>query len=117
MGSTPMVAPPATTPAAPAPEKVPAPKKETMAPAPATLHVSLPAEAKLTVDGVVTKSTSSVRRFVSPTLQPGQDYVYNLKAEVVRDGQTVAVNRAVTVRAGQETNVSLEFAEGSVAQK
>src|SRR5262249_62071242 len=44
--------------------------------APATLIVNLPAEAKLLVDGNITKSTSAERVFVSPALIPGQLYNY-----------------------------------------
>lgn len=107
--------PPVTSPKPP--EKVPSPKKETMAPAPATIFVSLPAEAKLIVDDVVTKSTSSDRVFVSPALPRGQDFSYTLTAEVVRDGKAVSVSRKVAVRAGEETRVSLELPAVSVALK
>jgi uncharacterized protein (TIGR03000 family) len=85
-------------------EKTP---KTGMAPAPATLIVSLPADAKLVIDDTLTSSTSSERTFVSPNLTPGSDYNYTLKADVVRNGQTVHVEEKVTVRAGEETRVSL----------
>jgi uncharacterized protein (TIGR03000 family) len=101
------------------PEKAPAPKEEKEAnlPAPATLIVSLPAEAKLSVDGFVTRSTSAVRTFSSPALERGQDYVYTLTAEVVRDGKTLRASKDVTVRAGESLNVSLALPQDSVAQK
>jgi uncharacterized protein (TIGR03000 family) len=83
------------------------PKKTGMAPAPATLIVSLPADAKLMIDDTATTSTSSERTFVSPTLNPGIDYNYTLKAEVMRDGKKVQVEEKVTVRAGQETRVTM----------
>jgi uncharacterized protein (TIGR03000 family) len=82
-------------------------KKTGMAPAPATLIVSLPADAKLIIDDTTTTSTSTERVFVSPTLTPGTDYNYTLKAEVVRNGKTVKVEEKVVVRAGQETRVTL----------
>ena len=74
--------------------------KTGMAPAPATLIVSLPADAKLTIDDSPTASTSAERTFVSPTLKPGQDYNYTLKAEMVRDAQ-VGVGGSVL---GDETD-------------
>ena len=46
---------------------------------------------------------------VEPPLQPGRSYRYTLKAEIVRDGQTLTTTRDVNVRAGQETDVNLEF--------
>ena len=52
--------------------------------APATVVVTLPASAKLTVDGSATSSTSAVRTFVSPTLLPNRDYTYTLTADRVR---------------------------------
>jgi uncharacterized protein (TIGR03000 family) len=82
-------------------------KKTGMAPAPATLIVSLPADAKLIIDETTTTSTSSERVFVSPVLTPGTDYNYTLKAEVVRNGKPVKVEEKVVVRAGQETRVTL----------
>ena len=42
-------------------------------------------------------------------MEPGKDFHYTLKAEMVRDGQAVAVNKRVPVRAGQEKKVVLEF--------
>src|SRR5262249_52156555 len=75
--------------------------------APAATVVSLPADAKLTIDGAATASTSARRVFVSPALTPGKAYSYILKAEFTKDGKTVAVRKDVTVRAGQETSVSL----------
>jgi uncharacterized protein (TIGR03000 family) len=94
-------------------EKIPPPVKSQLE-APATILVSLPAEAKLLVDGAATMSTSSERRLVSPTLQTGRDYHYTLTAEVVRNGQTVREERPVTVRAGEETRVQFTFTEAAV---
>jgi uncharacterized protein (TIGR03000 family) len=93
-------------PAAPAKpaEAKPAGKEEAAA-APARLIVSLPAEAKLTIDDEATTSTSSTRVFVTPTLQPGKEYYYTLKADL--NGQTVS--KQVTIRAGQETRTSIEI--------
>jgi uncharacterized protein (TIGR03000 family) len=79
--------------------------------APATLIVNLPAEAKLLVDGNVTKSTSSERVFVSPALIPGQLYNYTLTAQFTRDGLPVTVTKTVQVRAGLETRVTIAASE------
>jgi uncharacterized protein (TIGR03000 family) len=81
--------------------------KESMGPSPATIRVSLPADAKLTIDDTPTTSTSESRRFVSPDLNVGKDFHYTLKAEIVRDGKKLTVTEKVTVRAGEETSVSL----------
>jgi uncharacterized protein (TIGR03000 family) len=75
----------------------------------ATLVVHLPADAKLTVDNTPTKATSDTRRFVTPPLEPGATYRYTLRAEVSRNGVKETTSRNVEVRAGQTSNVTLEF--------
>src|SRR5438552_1167959 len=47
---------------------------------PATLVVTLPAEATLIVEDQPTSSTSSERVFQTPALELGKEYVYTLKA-------------------------------------
>jgi uncharacterized protein (TIGR03000 family) len=83
-------------------------KKTGMVPAPATIVVSLPAEARLMIDETATASSSERRVFVSPELNPGQEYHYTLKAEWVRDGKPVVVSKQITVSAGNETAVTIE---------
>jgi uncharacterized protein (TIGR03000 family) len=91
--------------------------KETMAPAPATIVVELPADAKLLIDNEATTSTGSSRVFTSPTLNPGKEYHYTLKAELVRDGKPVKAEKVVTVKAGVITPVTLTLPAASVAQR
>ncbi len=85
--------------------------------APATILVSLPAAAKLIVDGVPTNSASTQRTFVSPNLEAGSDYFYTLRAEFVRDGQTVVQTQRVTVRAGETTQANFDFSTQGVASR
>ena len=92
-----------------APEKAPEPKPAAAQAAPATIVVTLPVDAKLTIDGAATRSTSSVRTFVTPALESGMEYSYTLKAEVVRDGQTFSTEQRVTVRGGAESKISLSI--------
>jgi len=104
----------------PKPETMPKPdtkKPEVSLPTPATIVVSLPADAKLLVDDYATTSTSDTRVFVSPSLNPGTEYHYQLTAEAVRDGQKVTTTKQVTVRAGEETRVRVEFPVASVASR
>jgi uncharacterized protein (TIGR03000 family) len=75
---------------------------------PATLHVLLPADATLTVDGHPTRSLTSDRWFISPPLEEGRDFHYDLRAQFPHGGEVVTVERTVTVRAGEETTVRLE---------
>jgi len=92
-------------PTVPAPT-TPAPKTGTAAPAPATIHVDLPADAKLIVDDFATKSTSANRTFVTPELTPAKEFTYTLQAEIVRDGKTLTVSEKVAVKAGEEIRVN-----------
>ena len=96
-------------------EKIGGPKgdnKESMVPAPATIIVSLPADAKLTIDDAATVSTSTTRVFTSPELPPGKDFHYTLKAEYSRDGKPVVLSKEVTVRAGAATQVDMQETAG-----
>jgi uncharacterized protein (TIGR03000 family) len=77
--------------------------------APATLVVHLPADAKLMIEGSPTISTQNVRTFISPSLQPGKDYQYTLRAEVMRDGKKVERTKDVNVRAGQQSEVTIDL--------
>jgi uncharacterized protein (TIGR03000 family) len=53
----------------------------------AAIVVTLPGDAKLTVDGNPTSSTGRVRRLQTPPLLPGREYRYTLRAEVPRGGK------------------------------
>jgi len=96
------------------------PKKKKTAPevdAPAVIQVSLPADARLTVDGNATTSTSENRTFVTPALPQGETFQYTLRAEIVRDGRTVVETQVVTVRGGEETRVPFNFSNGVIAAR
>jgi uncharacterized protein (TIGR03000 family) len=92
------------------PADTPSPQGE-----PATVRVTLPADAKLTIDGHPTKSTASERLFISPRLELEKDFHYTFKAEFVRDGKTITVKQTVGVQAGRETTVSLDVPAGGRA--
>ncbi|HKI35980.1 MAG TPA: TIGR03000 domain-containing protein [Gemmataceae bacterium] len=77
--------------------------------APATIVVRLPADATLTVDGAATTSTQGVRTFVSPPLQAGKDFQYTLRAEATRNGKKINKTQEVTVRAGRESEVTIDL--------
>jgi uncharacterized protein (TIGR03000 family) len=82
----------------------------------AKLYVTLPADAKLTIDGVPTVSTSQSRVFVSPGLTPGKTFHYELKATVVRGGKTETVTKTVAVRAGEDTRVEIAIPDAVAAK-
>jgi uncharacterized protein (TIGR03000 family) len=79
--------------------------------APATIIVSLPADATLTVDDTPTRSMTERRVFLSPPLETGKTFHYTLKAEAMRDGKPVTTTQRIDVSAGQVTRVELTLPE------
>ncbi len=98
---------------APVSKVVPAAEKA----AAATIVVTLPADAKLTVGGVATKATSERRVFVSPELKPGRTYQYVFKAEVVRNGKPLSWEEKVTIEAGKEVKLNLAVPATALAAR
>jgi uncharacterized protein (TIGR03000 family) len=100
---------------APGSEPLPAPKpdkeKMTVAPNKAKLIVELPADAKLYVDDRPMKTTSKVRTFSTPTLEPGQLYYYELRVEVLREGKPVTETKRVIIKAGEVVRASFPKVE------
>ena len=67
----------------------------------ASLSVELPAAAKLYVDGHLIAGGGEARQFHTPELPKGENYFYEMKAEIVVDGQVVVQNLKVVVRSGE----------------
>jgi uncharacterized protein (TIGR03000 family) len=98
------------------PETAPPPKKEKKeSETTAKLVVEVPADARLYIDDHLMKTKSNVRVFNTPTLEPKTSYYYVLRAELVRDGQTVSDTKKIVVRAGQEVRTSFTGLESSLA--
>jgi uncharacterized protein (TIGR03000 family) len=106
------VVPGAVAPADSGSEGLPSPKPEdkdkskTEATNRARLIVEVPADARLYIDDRAMKTTSDVRTFSTPDLEPGQLYYYEVRAEVVRDGKPVSQTKRVIVRAGATVRAS-----------
>ena len=69
----------------------------------------MPFDAKVTINGIATRSTGSRRQFVSFGLKPGFSYKYEIRAEVVKEGKTMEDTRTVVLTAGQNTAVAFGF--------
>src|SRR5262245_15386393 len=76
-------------------------------PAPAHVVVTVPADARVTFDGHLTRKTGTQRSFSTPPLPPGRRFAYDVRAEVNRGGRVVGRNVQVVVRAGQTSRVDL----------
>ena len=85
--------------------------------APATIHVTLPVDARLTIDGEATKLTSADRTFATPPLEMGKEFHYTLRAHFVSGDNAITIERRITVRAGQETDVSLNLPGASTGDR
>lgn len=83
----------------------------------ASLTVTVPADAKLTVDGVANTMTGAERVFRTPALEKDREYAYTMKAEVVRDGKVVSQVQKVQFRAGGKVTVDFADLEPALAAK
>ncbi|MFO7904763.1 MAG: TIGR03000 domain-containing protein [Pirellulaceae bacterium] len=77
----------------------------------AFLTVSVPEDARILVNGVATRSTGDVRRYVSRNLSPGFDYTYEVQAEMMVGGERVTRARTIQLRAGEEANLAFDMEE------
>jgi uncharacterized protein (TIGR03000 family) len=71
----------------------------------AFVTVRVPPDANIWFENYQSHQKGLVRNFISPPLNPGQQYVYDIKAEWMQNGKKVDQVRHVTVWAGGQTNV------------
>jgi uncharacterized protein (TIGR03000 family) len=69
------------------------------------VRVHVPAEAEIWFGGAKTQQTGTAREFISPVLEPGQEYTYEVRARWMQDGQEVVRTRDLRVRAGNQYHV------------
>lgn len=72
----------------------------------AFLTVSVPSDARVLVNGVVTRSKGEQRRYVSRNLIPGFDYTYEVKAEYTVNGEPVTQTRTIQLQAGRHQELA-----------
>lgn len=97
------------------PARIPLAKSTPLAPAPvglasakpdrARITVKLPPGATLYVDGKKNDRSDLVREFATPPLPQGQEFTYQMKAEVMRNGHPETQTTKVNVRAGELVSV------------
>ena len=63
-------------------------------------------DAEVQIDDQPTEQRGLVRKYVTPALQPGQTYAYEVRVTRTQDGKTVERKQKVNVRAGQSSTVS-----------
>lgn len=75
-----------------------------------TLRLHVPADAKVTLSGVATKSTGPVRVFSTAKLADGQTWDnYVVHAEITQDGKTVTKEATITLNAGETRDLTIDF--------
>ena len=75
-------------------------------PTAAALTVSLPAAARLYVDGQLVAGDGPTRRFHTPPLAAEKSFYYELKAELLVGGKVEVEETRVVIRAGDSRDVS-----------
>jgi uncharacterized protein (TIGR03000 family) len=69
----------------------------------------VPADAAVYVNGRLTTTPGTHRRYLSRGLVPGYGYTYNIRAVVTRDGKELNDTRVVEVSAGENRQVAFNF--------
>jgi len=77
----------------------------------ATISLQLPVGAVLFANDRAIPLLSSTGSFVTPPLEPGKDYYYDFKVNVLQDGKTVTRIKRVTVHAGEVVRLGYEDME------
>jgi uncharacterized protein (TIGR03000 family) len=89
-------------------EKIPNPKKDEEVATPTKVSrvtVTLPANARLWIENIECPLTSSVRTFDTPPLRSNQQYFYNVKMEVMQNGQLVSQTQKAIITPGRPVQV------------
>jgi uncharacterized protein (TIGR03000 family) len=96
------------------PEQLPNPK-DSKQEARAKVVVEVPAQAKLYIDDQLMPDKAGKRTFVTPPLQSGQTYYYDVKLVTVQDGREIAQTTRVILRPGELQTASFGPPAGGTA--
>ena len=70
------------------------------------LNLTVPADAKVWIEGTPTTLGGRRRQFVSPPITPGSDYTYDIQVNWMQDGREVTSKRHIKVHAGDVVNLT-----------
>ena len=73
----------------------------------ALIDVRVPNNAEVWIDDQKTNQTGPMREFVTPALNPGQEYSYDVRARWTENGQEVVRHRKLNFHAGDRLAVNL----------
>lgn len=71
------------------------------------IGVRVPDNAEIWIDGDKTSQTGTFREFVTPALEPGQKFSYDIKARWMENGKEVVRDRKLSFYAGDRLMVNL----------
>jgi uncharacterized protein (TIGR03000 family) len=70
------------------------------------IGVRVPENATIWFDGDKTNQTGTFREFITPALEPGEKYTYEIKAQWAENGKEVVRTRKVDIYAGDRMMVN-----------
>ena len=70
------------------------------------INVRVPAGAEVRFNASKTSQTGSLRSFVTPALEPGRDYSYEIRARWMEAGRPVEETRKINLRAGDRLTLN-----------
>jgi uncharacterized protein (TIGR03000 family) len=73
------------------------------------LTLNVPADARVYLQNQLMTLTGPQRRFVTPAIQTGSQYISPVRVEVVRNGQTIAKTAQARVNPGQNLQIAFSF--------
>lgn len=73
------------------------------------LSLDVPEDARVYVDGTLTKTTGKHREYACSGLRPGQSYAYQVRVVVTRNGKELSDTQVVRFRAGQTRDLAFNF--------
>jgi uncharacterized protein (TIGR03000 family) len=77
------------------------------------LSVQVPAEAEVWLEGAKTQQSGPTRTFVSPPLERGADFAYEIRARWREKGREVEQTQTVVVHTGDRLTVTFPKATAS----
>jgi uncharacterized protein (TIGR03000 family) len=97
-----------------APEKLAPPSKQDQS-SRAKVIIDVPAQAKLYIDDQPMSNKTGQRTFVTPPLERGQTYFYDVKIVLIVDGQEKVQTQRVVLRAGEVAAANFSSAPSGTA--
>ena len=80
----------------------------------AVLSLKLPKEAKVYINGKLTKTEGRLRQYVSRNLTEGKNYRYRVKAVLEKDGREIVRTQLISMSPGKDQLVKFKFDQPQV---